>query len=116
MAIFGKKSAVAKTISKPKSLTYNLRSGSVLVPVTSEKATRLQQVGQYMFSVMGRVNKVEAKKAIESRYGVRVLGVNSLGLPGKVVRRGRSSGSRKARRHLIIRLARGETIDLNKSV
>ena len=117
MALFNKKtSAHSQTVSKPKSLTYCLRPGSVLVPVVSEKATSLQQLGQYMFKVVGRVSKIEAKKAIESAFGVRVLGVNSLGLPGKVVRRGRQIGQRQARRHLVVRVARGQAIDLGKSL
>ena len=120
MALFSKtgkkRESATKELSKPKALTYQLKPGTVLVPVVSEKATRLQQQGQYMFKVVGRVTKVEAKKAVESAFGVRVLGVNSLGLPGKVVRRGRKSGQRSGRRHLVVRVAKGESIDLGKSL
>jgi large subunit ribosomal protein L23 len=118
MAIFNKKTGGKKHSgdTKAKSLTYSLKPGVLLIPVVSEKATRLQQQGQYMFSLVGYLSKVEAKKAVESAYGVKVTGVNSVGLPGKVVRRGRESGQRKSRRHLIVRVAAGETIDLGKSL
>jgi large subunit ribosomal protein L23 len=69
-----------------------------------------------MFKVVGIVSKIEAKKAVESTFGVRVIGVNSLGLPGKVVRRGRQVGQRQSRRHLIVRVAKGESIDLGKTL
>lgn len=117
MALFSKKSSTRSgPATKPKALSFRLPPGAILVPVVSEKATRLQQQGQYMFSVVGSVSKIQAKKAVESSFGVRVLGVNSIGLPGKVVRRGRQVGQRKARRHLLVRLAPGESIDLNKTL
>lgn len=117
MALFGKKEKSQRgAATKPKALSFKLPKDVNLVPVVSEKATRLQQSGQYMFSVSGYISKVEVKKAVESNWGVKVLGVNSAGLPGKVVRRGREVGQRKARRHLIVRLAPGESIDLNKTL
>lgn len=117
MAIFGKNKANKPTVAgKPKSLSFKLKPGVVAVPVVSEKASRLQAVGQYMFRINGQASKVEIKKAVESAWGVRVLGVNSVGLPGKVVRRGRQTGQRKARRHFIVRVARGETLDMSKSL
>ena len=124
MALFNKKSASrpaakAKTRparGKPQAINYSLPRGALLIPVVSEKATRLQQLGQYMFSLVGRVSKVQAKKAIESTFGVRVVGVNSLALPGKVVRRGREVGQRQARRHLVVKVAEGESIDLGKTL
>jgi len=117
MALFNKKRILAgKEIAKPKAVTYQLKPGAALIPVVSEKASRLQQQGQYMFKALGHVNKIEAKKAVEATFGVRVLGVNSIGLPGKVVRRGRQAGQRSARRHLVVRVASGQSIDLGKTL
>ena len=117
MALFAKKKLDRNTpVGKPKAIAFKLKSGVVAVPVVSEKASRLQQQGQYTFNIVGNISKVEIKKAVESAWGVRVLGVNSIGLPGKIVRRGRQVGQRKARRHLVVRLARGESIDLSKTL
>ncbi len=117
MALFGKnKNSAVASVSKPKSIGYRLASGAVLVPVVSEKAARLQQLGQYMFSVSGQVSKLEIKKAVESSAGVRVIGVNSIGLPGKFIRRGRQLGQRSKRHHLIVRLAKGDSLDLSKTL
>lgn len=119
MALFGKKQSVSSPsagLTKPKPTSVNLPSGAVLVPVVSEKSTRLQQQGQYMFLVRGHIGKVEIKKAVESTWGVKVVGINSLNLPGKVVRRGRQVGRRIVRRHIIVRLSKGQSIDLNKTL
>lgn len=82
----------------------------VLKPVVSEKSSQLETLGQYMFAVSPRASKVEVKKAIEVMYGVHVVGVNSVRLPGKTVRRGKITGRTKARRHMIVRLSKGETL------
>lgn len=85
------------------------------VPLVSEKSTRLQALGQYTFSVPLGVSKVTVKKVIESTYKVRVVGVNSTRLPRKTVRRGRSVGHTRVRRHLIVRLAPGQSLELTKA-
>ncbi len=113
MALFAKTStktvaSAVKAIKRP--------TGVLLLPVMSEKAVRLQKLGQYLFSVRSKISKIEAKKAIESTYGVRVIGVNSAKLPRKTVRRGRVSGQTRQRRHIIIRLAPGSSIELGKTV
>jgi len=111
MAIFNKKTAeniVTKTNLKVKPIE--------LVPIVSEKSSRLQPMGQYSFEVARGVSKIEVKKFIEASYGVRVIGVNSVHLPGKIVRRGRSSGRTSVRRHIIVRLAKGQSLNLSSTV
>ncbi|MDP3986563.1 MAG: 50S ribosomal protein L23 [Candidatus Veblenbacteria bacterium] len=117
MALFNKKMTPSpQRGAKPTAVTYQLRAGAALLPVATEKATRLQQSGQYTFAVRGQVTKLEIKRAVESVFGVRVLGVNSVSLPGKVVRRGRTAGRQRARRHLVVRLGAGQTIDLSRGM
>jgi len=85
MALFAKKKSDRNApVGKPKAIAFKLKSGVVAVPVVSEKASRLQQQGQYTFNIVGNISKVEIKKAVESAWGVRVLGVNSIGLPEKL--------------------------------
>lgn len=83
-----------------------------LVPLVSEKASRLAQAGQYTFVVSPNLTKIQLKQAIESQYKVRVVGVNSVRLPRKTVRRGRSSGTTKIRKHLVVRLAKGQSLPI----
>lgn len=82
-----------------------------LVPVVSEKAARLKNLGQYTFAVKPGISKIEVKKTIEATYPVRVIGVNSVRLPRKTLRRGRTVGHTRIRCHMIVRLAPGQTID-----
>lgn len=84
----------------------------LLIPLVSEKASRLQPQGQYTFVVQPGVSKIDVKKAIEAAYGVRVVGVNSVRLPRKSIQRGRVRGTTRIRRHMIVRLAAGESLNL----
>lgn len=88
-------------------------AGVMLIPLVSEKSARLQPQRQYTFVVAPTVTKIQAKKMVEQTYGVRVVGVNSLRLPRKFVRRGRSQGYTKVRKHLIVRLAPGQSLPTN---
>lgn len=95
----------------------DFKSTSVgLIPLVSEKSTRLNSLGQYTFIVNAKVSKIEVKKAIERAYGVRVVGVNSVRLPRKNVSRGRVHGTTKVRHHMVVRLAKGQTLQSTKAV
>lgn len=87
----------------------------LLSPIVSEKASMLQARGQYTFAALPGVSKVVVKKLIEATYGVHVVGVNSLRLPRKTVRRGKTSGRTRVRRHVIVRLGKGESITLTSA-
>ena len=114
MAVFGKKPASVRVAKAPAQVV--LGSGVRLTPVVSEKSERMRRHNQYAFSVRGSLSKVDVKKAVESTYGVRVVGVNSVALPRKTVRRGRSSGTTSVRRRFIVSLREGEIIDVTKAV
>lgn len=104
-------------VSAPSTARKEVRKISVvpnilLIPLVSEKASRLQPQGQYTFVVQPGVSKIEVKKAIESAYNVRVVGVNSVHLPRKSIQRGRVRGTTRIRRHMIVRLAPGESLNV----
>ncbi|MEA2097765.1 MAG: 50S ribosomal protein L23 [Patescibacteria group bacterium] len=83
-------------------------------PHISEKTFNLSNENQYVFVVSDSANKSEIKKAIESLYRVSVVSVNVVSVPSKPKRfRGRpgiKSGYKKA----IVKLVKGDTIDLMK--
>ncbi len=86
-------------------------------PLLSEKtsiATEKQNV--YGFEVNPEANKHQIKKAVEALFDVKVLGVTTARLPGKLVRvrRGvkKSSGLKKA----YVKVAEGQKIELFKGV
>jgi large subunit ribosomal protein L23 len=84
--------------------------GVALVPLVSEKSSRLVPLGQYTFAAHPDTTKIMVKKMVERTYNVHVVGVNSVRLPRKFVRRGRSQGFTRVRKHFVVRLRAGETI------
>jgi large subunit ribosomal protein L23 len=83
-------------------------------PRVSEKASRLvQETNVYTFNVPISAEKVAIRKAIEARYGVKVVAVRTVRGPGKVVRRGRVEGRRNAWKKAMVELKPGSSIDLS---
>ena len=78
----------------------------------SEKATDLQANNQYVFLVQDRANKSEVKKEIESKYGVKVQGVNIVKIAGKKKRFLRTFGRKPGVKKAIITLKAGEKLDI----
>lgn len=89
-------------------------------PVINEKFAKLNQQGVYGFIVDKDANKIEIKKAVETMFGVNVDSVNTMISIGKNKNRstktrfitGRKSSYKKA----IVKLAKGETIDIYASI
>ncbi len=83
-------------------------------PIISEKATRLQSLGQYTFKVSFNTSKIVLKKEVENLYKVNVIKVTSVKLPKKIViNRGRS-GQRPIRKYMRVQLKSGQNINLTQ--
>lgn len=90
----------------------------IIKPILSEKSTILANnplLNQYTFQVAKKTNKLEIKKAIEAKFGVTVIAVNTSILPGKsrsrVVKGRQTRGQTTAIKKAIVTIAQGETID-----
>ncbi len=81
-------------------------------PQITEKATELTERNQYTFKVWPRTNKIEIKKAIESLYGVNVLSVKIINAKAKKRRLGKISGWRKGYKKAIIKIKKGQKIEV----
>ncbi len=81
-------------------------------PHISEKATDLAEKGFYIFRVEKVASKKEIKKETEKRYGVDVVSVRIINLPSKKRRIGRTEGTRKGYKKAIVKIKKGQTIDL----
>jgi large subunit ribosomal protein L23 len=93
----------------------------LIKPILPEKANAQQEsLRTYAFKVNRRANKLEIKTAIEQFYGVNVLEVNTLVVPGKNKSRstksGVISGVKSGYKKALVRVAEGETIDLYASI
>lgn len=86
-------------------------------PLLTEKVVRLQdQHNQYAFVVDPAANKIEIKRAVELKYSVTVLNVNTIGVRGKVKRLGRFSGKRADWKKAVVTLKAGDSIEFAQNV
>ncbi len=86
-------------------------------PLITEKNTILQeQLNKYSFEVAKDSNKIEIAKAVEKRFKVRVLNVQTAVVKGKkksqFTKKGRFEGYRADRKKAIVTLHKEDKIDL----
>ncbi len=91
---------------------------NVLVrPLLTEKLTNLTEgENKYGFVVEYNANKIEIAKAIEKKFEVNVVAVNTMRYKGKVktqwTKKGRFVGRTPKFKKAIVTLKEGQTIDL----
>jgi len=93
----------------------------LIKPIITEKANNQQEkLKRYAFKVSKKANKLEIKKAVEDFYGVSVVDVNTLVVPGKnkarFTKAGFIKGVRPAYKKALVTLAEGDTIDLYANI
>ena len=81
-------------------------------PVITEKATLLTERNQVVFRVALDASKPEIKQAVETLFGVKVTGVNTLVQKGKTKRFKGRPGTRSDVKKAYVQLAEGQSIDL----
>jgi len=85
----------------------------ILAPVVSEKSTMVSEKNQQVvFRVTTDASKPEIKAAVELLFNVKVEGVSTVNVGGKVKRFGRMTGRRKNWKKAYVSLAQGQEIDL----
>lgn len=96
-------------------------SNQVLVrPLLTEKLTGLQEKrNQFAFVVTEDANKIEIKKAVETKYGVSVVSVNTITKNGKqkvqFTKKGVMVGKKDNIKKAIVTLKQGDIIDFLKN-
>lgn len=95
------------SVAKQERLLQILRA-----PHVSEKSTNLgEDANQVVFQVVSDATKPEIKQAVEELFKVKVTGVTTLNVKGKVKRfRGRA-GKRAGWKKAYVSLAEGEELD-----
>jgi len=85
-------------------------------PYLSEKSSQLAEAGKYVFEVLADANKIEIRRAVETRYGVGVANVNTVTIRPKqrtrYTRKGFMIGKTAWRKKAIVTVKPGQTIDL----
>jgi large subunit ribosomal protein L23 len=86
-------------------------------PLITEKTSIQKELyNQLTFEVDRRANRIEIKRAIETVFNVRVAGVKTIQVTGKIKQRGRIIGKRRDWKKAIVRLMPGERIDFFEGV
>ncbi|MCC7390043.1 MAG: 50S ribosomal protein L23 [Phycisphaerales bacterium] len=82
-------------------------------PILTEKSTTaMNEEGRYSFLVDRRASKTEIKSAVESIYGVKVVGVTTQVRKGRERRLRYGWVTEKVTKKATVRLAEGQTIEL----
>lgn len=81
-------------------------------PVVTEKSTDLLSQNKYTFIVDMRANKTQIKQAVEEVFKVKVDNVNTMRVPGKLRRQGRSVGRTSDYKKAVVTLVPGHSIDV----
>ena len=85
----------------------------VKTPLLTEKSTyAMNEKGRYAFLVDAHARKEDIKKAIEQRYKVKVVGINTQARKGKNRRLKYGLVTEPLTKKATVRLAEGQTIDL----
>jgi len=90
-------------------------------PILTEKANNQQEkLKRYTFKVGRKANKLEIKKAVEEFYGVSVVDVNTVVVPGKnktrFTKAGFLKGVKPSYKKAYVTVAEGDTIDLYSNI
>lgn len=93
----------------------------IVKPIVTEKATALgEKLNKYGFVVAKDANKIQIKQAVEEVYGVSVVDVNTMIMPGKKKSRGTKAGIITGKttsiKKAIITVASGESIDFYSNI
>ncbi len=85
-------------------------------PIVTEKTTLQGEQGRYTFEVDPRANKHMVKEAVEKIFGVNVVSVNIINVPGKTRRYGRHVSKRHPWKKAMVKLAEGQSIGFFEGV
>ena len=106
--------AVQSVLVTPRSGLGN-KTGVLLHPHITEKTSSsaaLSNKKMYAFAVSRDVNKLQVKRAVESRYGVQVAAVRMVHVRGKEIHRGKQTGWKQGMKKAYATLAEGQTIEI----
>ncbi len=86
---------------------------TVVRPVVTEKTSAAYQArGEYVFQVASDATKPAIRSAIEKLFGVKVTGVWTMNVRGKMRRMGKTSGTRPNWKKAIVTLREGDKIEI----
>lgn len=106
------KEAKKETKEKKVSHKQTLLHAVLKNPTITEKSAKMQENGEYVFDVALTAKKPTIAAAVRERYGVDVVSVRTMRRRGKYVAMGRTYGKRSDVKKAIVRVAKGQTIQI----
>jgi large subunit ribosomal protein L23 len=88
----------------------------LIKPLITEKNTMLGAEGKYTFKIDRRANKTQVKQAVESIFKVNVTAVNTISVPPKTRRVGRTIGKTQSWKKAIVTLQAGQRLEIFEGV
>lgn len=85
----------------------------ILAPIITEKTAGMEALGRYAFKVSSKANKTEIKQAIEKKFNVKVVSINTVNSKPKKKRVGKYTGMTSKYKKAIVTLAKGNTISFD---
>ncbi len=84
----------------------------LIAPWITEKSHSQMASNKYVFKIFKDSNKKNVAAAVESLYGVDVIGVSMVNIPSKKRRYGKTVGKKSAIKKAIVSLKEGDKIDI----
>lgn len=88
----------------------------IVKPLVSEKSVTEGEMLKYRFEVSKTATKAQIKEAIEARFKVTVVDVNTARQKGKPKRLGQFFGKRNDWKKAVVTLKEGDSIDFYSSI
>jgi len=108
-----KEASTSETPAVERGVQHNEMIGILrFAHVTEKTAASVSAHNTYVFAIAEHANKLQVKKAVESRYGVTVTGVRIVASRVKEVRRGRNVGHTRGIKKAYTTIKEGQTIEI----
>lgn len=84
----------------------------ILTPLQTERSRSAAQAGKFTFLVLRGATKGQIKETVQRLFKVDVVAVHTANIPGKTKKVGRFIKETPGYKKAIVRLKKGQTIDL----
>jgi large subunit ribosomal protein L23 len=88
----------------------------LIKPLITEKNTMLGAQGKYTFKIDRRANKAQVRQAVQAIFKVDVTAVNTISVPPKTRRVGRTVGKTQSWKKAVVTVRPGQRIELFEGV
>jgi len=111
-----KEEKTVKVVKSSKKIVPEALSNVLICPLVTEKSATLASVGQYVFEINSRANRLQVAQAFKAVYGIAPAKVQIQNIRREPVRFGRFHGKQKSWKKAIVCLPKGKTINVHEGI